>query len=131
MRLPRVYVCAPYTADTIPEEKANERSAEDAAIEVAKLDLIPRCPHTAFGLLTPTQMEYHDQIDIGREHIIRECYEILQECDAIYLHSGWKDSQGCRKEFRLAYNLGLIILDGKDALKAYADKFRPGGDSDA
>lgn len=131
MRLPRVYICAPYTADTIPQEKANERAAKQDALMVAKKGLMPLCPHTAFGLLTPTQMEYHDQVDIGREHIMRECFQMLQECDAIYLHPGWKDSQGCQKEFRLAYNLGLTILDGADALKAYADKFRPGGDSDA
>jgi len=130
MRLPRVYICAPYTADSIPEEKANERAAEDAAIEVAKHDLMPRCPHTMLGLLTPTQMEYHDQVDIGREHIMRECYDCLNTCDAIYLVDGWKNSKGCRKEFRLAYQLDLVILDGEDALKAYADKFRPRGDSD-
>lgn len=131
MRKPRVYVCAPFTDDSIPQEKANRRAAKQDALLVARHGLIPRCPLTMFGLLTPKQMEFHDDIDISRKDIMRECFETLRICDAIYLHPGWQESKGCRREARLATHLGLAVLEGPEDLKEYADKFRPEGSSDA
>lgn len=124
MRLPRVYICSPFTDDTITEEKANRRTAQDLALEVAQHNLMPRCPQTMFGLLTPTQMEHADNIPITRKDIMRECFDVLKSCDAIFLGEGWQDSKGCRKEVRLARHLRKVIIPDDDALQRYADRFK-------
>lgn len=125
MRLPRVYICSPFTDDTITQEKANRRSAQELSQDVARQHLMPINPLTMFGLLTPTQIEHADDIPITRKNIMRECFEALKRCDAIYLAPGWQDSKGCRKEVRLARHLGKVILPDDDALQRYAQTFKP------
>lgn len=125
MRRPKVYVAHPYTDDTIVQEKANRSDSIRDSIMVMRKGLIPKNPLTMFGFLTPRQLEVHPHIDITRKEVMRECFEMMRSCDAIYLHPGWKDSKGCRKEARLAKHLGLVILEGEQALDTYANQFRP------
>lgn len=129
MRKPFVYISHPYTDDTITQEKANRSDSIRDGIAVLREDLIPVNPLTVFGFLTPKQLEAHRHIDLERKDIMVACFELLRMCDAIYLHPSWEDSEGCRKEARLAKHLGLTILVGEPALENYADKFRPEGSS--
>jgi hypothetical protein len=131
MRRPTVYIAHPYTDDTITQEKANRSDSIRDGLMVMRKGLIPVNPLTVFGFLTPKQLEAHRHIDIDREDIMAACFHLLSQCDAIYLHPGWRDSKGCRKEARLAKQLGKPLLVGEAGLEAYADKFRPEGSTDA
>lgn len=45
-----------------------------------------------------------------KEHM-RADLKLLLDCDAIYMLDGWEFSRGVQIEFRIAYNLGIKVIN--------------------
>lgn len=125
MRVPKVYVCHPFSEYTIAQEKANKQSSEKVALKIQKRGLMTFNPLLAFGPLTPSEVARYDNFSLNRKDFMRECFAEVEDSDAIYLCDGWEESRGCRREMRLAKNLGKVILPNEEALDRYANRFQP------
>jgi len=100
-----VYVAGAFRARTQWGIMQNVRKAEDASLKLWKLGYAVICPHT---------MTQHFQNECPDTVWLDGCLELLKRCDAIYLVEGWQTSEGSLAEYKLAKELGLVIIGNGD-----------------
>lgn len=100
-----VYVAGAFRAKTQWGIMQNVRKAEDASLKLWKLGYAVICPHT---------MTQHFQNECPDGVWLDGCLELLGRCDAIYLVEGWHQSEGSLAEYKLARELGLVIIGNGD-----------------
>jgi len=121
MPKPEIYVIGKYTDDTIEDERANERAAKNTAHRLAVIGYKPFCPHTAFGLGTPTELKQNDDIDLTQEDIMVSCLNRLSTCDCIFLQNGWRRSSGSLREYNYAQSMRMPTIRDYDEAKHYLE----------
>ena len=97
-----VYVAGAFRAKTQWGIMQNVRKAEDASLKLWKVGYVVICPHT---------MTQHYQGECPDKVWLDGCLELMRRCDAIYLLKGWELSEGSWQEYRLAKELGLVIIE--------------------
>jgi len=102
-----VYVAGPFRAPTQWGIMQNVRRAEIAALQLWKRGFVPIVPHS---------MTQYFQAECPDEVWLSGCIRLLERCDAIYLLEGWEHSEGSRAEFKVAKEIGLIIMGDDNAL---------------
>ena len=96
-----VYIAGAFRAKTQWGIMQNVRKAEDASLKLWKLGFAVICPHT---------MTQHFQNECPDKVWLDGCIELLKRCDAIYLTDGWLESEGSLVEYKLARELGLVVI---------------------
>jgi len=101
-----VYIAGAYRANTEWGIVQNIRKAEEKALELWGKGFVVLCPHKNTERF---QGSLPDRV------FLDGCLELLKRCDALYLLSNWKTSEGSKEEFKLAVKLGKeIILEDED-----------------
>lgn len=88
-----IYVAGPFRAATPWGIEQNIRKAEGFALSVAKLGLVPLCPHSMYRF-------YQDSLP--DEFWLAATLALLKPCDGILLIPGWENSSGSRGEKKYA-----------------------------
>ena len=97
-----IYISHSYTGD----EKKNRKKARKIA---KRLSL--EYPHIVF--YNPLDAMRHTvTAGLGYEETLAQCVELLRRCNSVILLDGWRESVGCRKEYRTARDIGMRIYDG-------------------
>ena len=95
------FISGPYRGRTINEIAENIQAAEKIAKKYWQMGYAVICPHknTAFfdGLTDD---------DIW----LRGDLEILSRCDTCIMIDGWKDSEGAKRELKMAQKYGLEVI---------------------
>lgn len=99
----KIYISGPITGWNIDGVRTRFKAAE-ATLEMQGYDAVNPLEN---GL--PEDAPYD-------EHMKRDL-EMLAECDAIYMLTGWERSNGCRIEFNAAVKAGKKITYEKDNVK--------------
>lgn len=87
----------------------NIKIAEDAAIELANRRVEFFCPHTHTGSLAKRCL-------VGESFFRALCRSILiRVADCLVVLPGWEDSEGTKKEIKLAHELQIPIFYLKSA----------------
>ncbi len=107
-----IYIAGKYRGQSEWQVKQNIQHAEKAAMRLWQKGYAVICPHlnTAFfggGCDDSVWLEGD--------------LEILKRCDAIYMLTGWTDSEGSRAEFQLAKDMGKDIYYEIDDLTELID----------
>ncbi len=92
-----VFISGKYRGDI----SANIAHARAASIRLWQHGYVALCPHmnTAhFDGMCPDSVWLAGDI------------EMMKRCDAVYMLSNWKDSEGARNEFDIANRLGMEIM---------------------
>lgn len=92
------YIAGKFRGRTAWEIECNVRRAEGVALEVARLGIMPLCPHTNTRF-------FHGECD--DEFWLEGTLELLRRCDCIVMVPVWRDSSGARKEYIEARRLRL------------------------
>lgn len=93
----KVYISGPITG--LPYEEA-EKSFNEAEIRLQEQGYEVGNPLNN-GLPRESTWNEHMRADI----------KLLLDCDAIYMLDGWEFSRGAQIEFRIAYNLGIKVIN--------------------
>ena len=107
-----VYIVGGFRAKTQWGIMQNVRKAEDASLKLWKLGYAVICPHT---------MTQHFQDECPDKVWLDGCQELLKRADAIYLVEGWQESEGSLSEYKLAGELGLMIM-GNEGIEKTCSK---------
>jgi len=110
MRL--VYVAGKFSAPTRAEVEVNIAAAVCVALEVARIGLMPVCPHSN------TQHEEFERVQ-PYPFWIEGTLELLRRCDAVITVSGWEASKGACRERAEANRLGIPVFDTIEELGAW------------
>jgi hypothetical protein len=107
-----VFICGPYTGESIFEVTANIERARTYAVKYWQLGYTVICPHLNtqfFDILT----------DIPEEAFLQGCLELVRRCDILVAIDGWLSSPGARQEIDLAISLskGVLYDNSLDASK--------------
>jgi hypothetical protein len=92
-RLKLVYVAGPFSAPTPWKVEVNVRAAEFLALELAKMGVVPVCPHTMYR---------HYEGELPYEAWMEITDVLLRTCDAVVALSTWEKSKGAVQEVRVA-----------------------------
>lgn len=110
-----IYIAGPYRAKTHWELEQNIRRAEEMSLEVAKLGLVPICPHTMCRFFAGQNTE---------EFWVKATLEMMRRCDAAIFCSGWQQSEGSKGEMAFAVAEGMPTFLALDELKEYVENLR-------
>lgn len=100
-----IYIAGRYRADTEWGLIENIRHAEREALKLWKAGWAAICPHK-------NTAHFGGAFNDGQRHemwLIGDL-EILRRCDAIYMLSNYRQSEGALKELELAKELNLEII---------------------
>lgn len=97
-----VFVSGPYRARTIFGRALNIYRAWKASKQFWCAGHVPIVPHCNSAFQDGTA---DDAV------FLKGDLEILRRCDAIYLLPNWKKSQGAKEEYRVAKELGLVVMN--------------------
>ncbi len=96
-----IFVSGAYRANNIPDLQENICKARTEAIKLWQQGWAVICPHSNTAYFD----DYCDE-DVWLKGDI----EILKRCDAIYMLKGWETSEGSKKEYNIAIEMGLEII---------------------
>jgi hypothetical protein len=99
-----IYVAGAFRARSQWEVVQNVRRAEEVSLKLWKFGYSVICPHT---------MTQNFSGECSDKLWLDGCLELLKRCDAIYLLEYWTESKGSLAEYKLARELGLVILGDK------------------
>lgn len=104
-----VYLSGPITNDPNYFEKFRE----------AEEDFLNK----GFDVFNPTNipksLDYEDQMDI--------CLKVLEKCDAVFMMAEWRESNGARREYQLAKELGKMVFFKEHKHCTTCEYFKPSG----
>lgn len=121
MAKPEIYIVGKFTDHSIEKERENREVAKETARDLAVIGYKPFCPHTAFGLGTPTEIAQDDDIDLTQEDMMVSCLKRLEGCDCIFLQDGWRRSSGSLREYNYAQSMRMPIIRDYDEAKHYLE----------
>jgi len=98
------FVCSPYNAYSQSEIELNVTIARMMARRLWKNGYAVICPQS--------NSSFFGGEDIKENNFYKGYEEILRRCDAIKVAVEWRTSEGCRREVKLAKELGLYFIDG-------------------
>ena len=98
-----VYIAGPYRGKTYNEIEENIRRAEAAAIGFWDVGFGVFCPHL-------NTAHFEVKSNAPAEAYVEAYLRMLEACTDIFLLPGWWDSEGARREFARAKELGMEIL---------------------
>lgn len=99
MPLKVVYVAGPMRADNAYLRELNIRRAEEVALSIWTAGAVAICPHSQGRFYDESQCDW-----------LAGDLEILSRCDAVYMVSGWNQSEGACQERARALELGKPVL---------------------
>jgi len=111
MRL--VYVAGPYTAPSRWEQEQHVRKAEETALKVAQVGVVPVCPHSMYR---------HFDGTLTADYWYAATLDLMQRCDGVYLVAGWMASKGARAEQQQARAMGLPVFETIRELVEWLDQ---------
>lgn len=97
-----VFIRGPFRAANAWLVEQNIRRAEHLAFEVARLGVMPLCPHTNTRFFDGTLTE---------QFWLEGTKELLRRCDAVVSAPGWESSTGSIGEGEDAERLGIPVFD--------------------
>ena len=98
MKRKKMYISVPITGRVI----------EDAKMQAEQ---VKRMWSEDYDVITP--FEIHEEVEDEEKpysYYMGKDVEVLLECDAIYMCSGWVDSKGCNLEYSIAKIYGIRII---------------------
>ncbi len=95
------YIAGPFRAKTEWQKEQNVRRAEELALKVAALGVMPVCPHK-------NTQHFHGLL--SDEFWLEGAMELMRRCDVIVVTDDWEKSEGARKEVDEARRLGKPVL---------------------
>lgn len=104
MAPPLVYVSGPYTNGIIIK---NIEAAEAVSVQLMRNGFDVICPHKNTG-------GYEKYEDIPYDQYIAMDLNILERCDAIYMMSNWRESNGAKIEMQRALEKGIPVILGEN-----------------
>jgi hypothetical protein len=96
-----IYIAGPFRGKTPWDVENNIRNAEAFGLHVARLNAIPRIPHTMYRFFDGS---------LPDEFWLEAAMSLLRTCDAILLIPGWQRSSGSKAERAEAEGLGKKVL---------------------
>lgn len=108
-----LYLAGPFRHPKPEMMAAHTLTAQFYATELAKLGVVPYCPHSNLG-------HAYGQIDEGTAERIND--EFLRRSDALVLLPGWGQSVGARRELEHAKRLGLPVFRSLDEVRAWQQR---------
>ena len=100
----KIYVAHPMRGGGRDIEKIhkNEEAIRDIMIELSasEPDLFLFSPIHAFGYLDPLGPQ---------DWVLRQCLEMVEVCDELWVYGDWQSSVGCRMEIERARELGKPV----------------------
>lgn len=100
-----VYIAGRFRGSTPWEVEEHVRTAETYALAVAKMGLVPVCPHTMYR---------HFDKTLPDEFWLEASQKLLARCDAILMIPGWLQSEGACSEFQYATHEGIRVFKYDD-----------------
>jgi hypothetical protein len=96
-----IYIAGPFRGKTPWDVETNIRNAETFGLHVARLNAIPRIPHTMYRFFEGS---------LPDAFWFEAAMSLLRDCDAILLIPGWQHSSGAMAEKAEAERLGKKVL---------------------
>ena len=108
-----VYIAGPFRAKSAWHIEANIRRAEEVALKVAALGIIPLCPHTMYRFF---------QGALPDEFWLDATLELARRCDGIVMCRNWLSSVGSlgEREEMEKLNRPVFMEHELDKLKVWA-----------
>jgi hypothetical protein len=103
-----IYTAGPFRGATPWDVEANVRTAEAAALEIAKRGHIPICVHSMYRNFDKS---------LPDEFWLSATMEILRACDALVLVGSWQKSTGAKAELAEANRLEKKIFASVDEIE--------------
>lgn len=100
-----VYIIGKYTDTTTVQINRNIKKAQIAGSKLAENGYCTIIPHTNFKA---------QELTIGYEGVMKECFELIKRSDIIYVLNNYKTSKGSKREIALAKELGKEVLYEED-----------------
>ncbi len=111
-----IYVAGPYISETNYGIERNIRKAEEVAIEIVKLGVMPVCTHPMTRYMGGISPE---------EFWIKGTMALMLVCDAVVLVEDWINSKGTIGEIKACFENGIpIFLNHVNLEKWLRDKNR-------
>jgi hypothetical protein len=95
------YLSGPMSAELALDRALNRFKAIQASTQLWEAAILHYCPHAASPAIGSTDVDYETWMAMD--------IEILRRCDWILLLDDWAKSEGCRREFNVAMNLGIPV----------------------
>lgn len=115
MKIPKAYICSPYKSKTAHGVLNNVKVALHMAIVATRYKLIPIVPHIVVSaMLKKKGIPYSHKNDFNlktRKIAMKECLNLLDDCDTILINVSVPVTEGMKQEIRRA------IKDKKTLLK--------------
>lgn len=92
-KIPMIYVAGPVRAASSWERALNVHRAQLCALKIQKHGAATFLPHTEFGPFTGEWSE---------DYVLEMCKAVISRCDAIFIVSGWEQSEGTKVEIAFA-----------------------------
>lgn len=112
--IPLVYIAGKYTAPDALRMELNVRRAEEMAYAIARLGIMPVCPHTNLRYMAADLAKF----------LYPATLELMRVCDAVFLLPDWMESDGARGENADALRHGQPVFQSLQSLKLWAADWR-------
>jgi hypothetical protein len=96
-----IYLAGPYSATTINQTYENIQKARQKAIELWTQGNAVICPHLNSYMMDGV---------VPYEQFLNGYLEILKQCDAVYMMSGWETSKGSKRENEFAKENNIPVI---------------------
>lgn len=101
----KIYLSGPITNE--PNFRRNFKVAQEILESLGYTNIVN--PAELCRVVNVEQTDY--------EQIMTICFDLLQQCDTILFLPGWKKSHGCGREYGLARERGLHIMEFEDFVR--------------
>lgn len=108
-----MFVSSPYSADTDEGIDDNILKAEKVSTALMSKGWYVITPPKNTGRCEKYKFLSGEE---GYKFLLAMYIEILSRCDAIIMCKGWKESEGCRGEYKFAMENGIHIFFEEDGI---------------
>ena len=106
------YLSGPMSASRALDRVRHTFRALEVSHQLWEMGLLHYCPHANSPQIGTTDVAYETWMAMD--------LEVLRRCDWLLLIDGWNDSEGCKREFNVAMNLGIPVAFTLAEAKALA-----------
>lgn len=94
----KIYISLPITGYDLQERKQYSDSVKKRLQQI----------YTDSEIITP--FDVNPDPTLPYDELMKRCLDALNNCDAVCFCDGWKESNGCNIEYRVAFGRGKGIL---------------------